>query len=92
LLWLGSRAHPVVTLLVTAALFSAGSKPNECLQQGYVVVIRATGDWPEHLFEVHEVHDDCVTGQTITGPMKGSYGEPGREFIERVVYRTKSKH
>jgi hypothetical protein len=34
-----------------------------------VVVIAASEDWPEHLFRVWEVHEDCITGLAITGPL-----------------------
>jgi len=37
------------------------------LQEGDVVVIRAAHDWPEHLFEVDETFDDCVSGYSISG-------------------------
>jgi hypothetical protein len=47
------------------------------LQEGDVVVIRASEDWPEHLFEVDEVFEDCVSGYSFTGPLSGVYGEPG---------------
>ncbi|MBM1558390.1 hypothetical protein JQV19_19235 [Sulfitobacter mediterraneus] len=57
------------------------------LKQGDVVVIRAAHDWPEHLFEVDETFDDCVSGYSITGPLAGVYGEPGWELIDRVAYR-----
>ena len=57
------------------------------LQEGDVVVIRAFDDWPEHLFEVDETFDDCVSGDSITGPLAGVYGEPGWELIQSVAYR-----
>lgn len=57
------------------------------LNQGDVVVIRPLDDWPEHLFEVDETFEDCVSGYSITGPLVGVYGEPGRELIDRVAYR-----
>ena len=60
------------------------------LQEGDVVVIRAAHDWPEHLFEVDETFDDCVSGYSITGPLAGVYGEPGWELIDRVAYRASS--
>ncbi|MDO6588635.1 hypothetical protein DS901_15465 [Loktanella sp. D2R18] len=53
------------------------------LQEGDVVVIRASEDWPEHLFEVDEVFEDCVSGYSLTGPLSGVYGEPGWELILR---------
>ena len=51
------------------------------LQEGDVVVIRASEDWPEHLFEIDEVFEDCVSGYSLTGPLSGVYGEPGFELI-----------
>lgn len=60
------------------------------LKEGDVVVIRAFDDWPEHLFEVDEAFEDCVSGYSITGPLVGVYGEPGFELILRVAYRAVS--
>jgi len=60
------------------------------LREGDVVVIRAFDDWPEHLFEVDETFDDCVSGYSITGPLAGVYGEPGWELIDRIAYRATS--
>ena len=60
------------------------------LQEGDVVVIRAFDDWPEHLFEVDESFEDCVSGYSLSGPLAGVYGEPGHELIDRVVYEKKS--
>ncbi|SPH22349.1 hypothetical protein ASD8599_03093 [Ascidiaceihabitans donghaensis] len=57
------------------------------LKEGDVVVVQAFDDLPEHLFEVHEVHEDCVTGCAITGPLVGVYGEPEFELILRITYR-----
>lgn len=50
-----------------------------------MVVIRAFDGFPEHLFRVSEVFDDCVTGYSLTGPLAGEYGEPGFELILRVL-------
>ncbi len=52
-----------------------------------VVVIRASEDWPEHLFRVSEVFDDCVGGYSVTGPLAGEYGEPDFDLIVRVHSR-----
>ena len=52
-----------------------------------VVVIAACDDWPEHLFQVQEVHDDCITGLAITGPLAGVYGEPDHDLIVSVHSR-----
>jgi hypothetical protein len=60
------------------------------LREGDVVVIRAFDDWPEHLFEVDETFDDCVSGYSITGPLAGVYGEPGWELIKSIAYRATS--
>ena len=58
------------------------------LQEDDVVVIRAYEDeWPEHLFQVWEVFDDCITGYSITGPLEGVYGEPAFDLILRVHSR-----
>ena len=48
----------------------------ETIRPGDVVTILAFDDVPEHLFRVDEVHDDCVTGVALTGPLTGEYGEP----------------
>jgi hypothetical protein len=53
------------------------------LREGDVVVIRAFDDWPEHLFEVDGVFEDCISGYSLTGPLAGVYGEPGLELIRR---------
>jgi hypothetical protein len=54
------------------------------LHPGDVVVVRAAEDWPEHLFRVDYVFDDCVGGYSITGPLAGEYGEPDHDLILRV--------
>jgi len=53
-------------------------------QEGDIVVISAFDGWPEHLFRVHEVFNDCVSGYPITGPLEGVYGEPEFALILRV--------
>ncbi len=55
------------------------------LNPGDVVVVRAFDDVPEHHFRVEEVFEDCVTGHAVTGPLAGTYGEPDREMIVRLV-------
>ena len=55
------------------------------LNPGDVVVVQAFDDVPEHLFRIDEVFEDCVTGFAITGPLAGTYGEPDREMILRVI-------
>jgi hypothetical protein len=57
------------------------------VQPGDVVVIAAFDEVPEHDFRVDEVYDDCVTGEALTGPLAGEYGEPDRGQILRVVVR-----
>ena len=57
------------------------------LHEDDVVVIRAFDDWPEHLFQVWEVYDDCTSGYSITGPLEGVYGEPAFDLILRVHSR-----
>lgn len=51
------------------------------MKAGDVVVIRAIDDIPEHLFEVHTVHEDHITGLTLSGPLEGCYGEPDLELV-----------
>jgi hypothetical protein len=55
------------------------------LKEGDVVVIQAFDDIPEHLFKVCEVHEDCITGFPISGPLAGVYGEPDLELVVRVL-------
>ena len=47
--------------------------------------MRAFDDVPEHVFEVHTIEDDLVTGQTLTGPLAGEYCEPNIELVLRVL-------
>jgi hypothetical protein len=51
------------------------------IQPGAIVVISAFDDVPEHLFRVDAVHDDCVTGVALTGPLAGEYGEPDLSLV-----------
>ena len=55
------------------------------LAPGDHVIIRAFDDIPEHVFEIDEVYDDCVTGTALTGPLAGEYGEPDFDLILRVI-------
>ena len=55
------------------------------LHPGVVVVIEAFDDVPEHLFEVQDVQEDCITGVALTGPLSGAYGEPAIEMVLRIV-------
>ena len=56
------------------------------MEPGDIVLIRAFDDVPEHLFRVEEVYEDCITGQALTGPLQGEYGEPWTcpTFVESV--------
>ena len=56
----------------------------ETIRPGDVVTILAFDDVPEHLFRVDEVHDDCVTGVALTGPLAGEYGEPDLSLVSPV--------
>ncbi len=58
------------------------------LKEDDVVVLQAFDDIPEHLFQVREVFDDCITGYALTGPLEGVYGEPGFELILPVHSRS----
>jgi hypothetical protein len=53
-------------------------------KEGDVVLIAAFDDVPEHLFEVQEVFEDCITGIALTGPLKGLYGEPALDMIVEI--------
>lgn len=55
------------------------------IRTGDVVVVKAFDDVPEHEFLVEEVHEDCVTGVALTGPLAGEYGEPELAMIVRVL-------
>ena len=56
---------------------------NRDLKEDDIVVIRALDDLPEHLFQVWEIYEDCITGYAISGPLKGIYGEPTLDLILR---------
>lgn len=49
-----------------------------------VVVIREFDDVPEHDFLIHSVEEDRLTGEALTGPFAGSYGEPPLELVLRI--------
>jgi hypothetical protein len=55
------------------------------MKPGDVVVIAAFDDVPEHLFQIDEVFEDCVTGIALTGPLQGEYGEPELSMVIRVL-------
>jgi hypothetical protein len=58
------------------------------IQPGDIVTILAFDDVPEHLFRVDAVHDDCVTGVALTGPLAGEYGEPDLSLVSPVAGNT----
>lgn len=51
------------------------------IQEGDIVVIAAFDDIPEHLFEVHSVEEDHLTGFALSGPLEGCYGEPDLDLV-----------
>ena len=55
------------------------------MKPGDVVVIAAFDEVPEHLFQVDEVLEVCVTGVALTGPLQGEYGEPELSMVIRVL-------
>lgn len=63
----------------------ANSYNQQRYQQGQRVVIAAFDDLPEHIFQIHEVYEDCVGGYSITGPLTGEYGEPSFDLILRIA-------
>jgi hypothetical protein len=54
------------------------------LRPGAIVVIAAFDAIPEHLFRIDEVHEDCVTGIALSGPLEGEYGEPELALIKAL--------
>ena len=55
------------------------------LTPGTHVLMRVFDDVPEHVFEVHTIEDDLVTGQTLTGSLAGEYCKPNIELVLRVL-------
>jgi len=55
------------------------------LTLGARVVIQGFDDIPEHVFLIDEVHEDCICGFAITGPLAGEYGEPETQMILRII-------
>ena len=55
------------------------------MKPGDVVLITAFDDVPEHLFQIDEVLEDCITGMALTGPLQGEYGEPELSMVIRVL-------
>ena len=52
---------------------------------GCVVLLAGFDDIPAHQFLVEEVHEDCITGMALTGPLAGEYGEPDLDLVVRVL-------
>ena len=52
---------------------------------GYIVLLAGFDDIPAHQFLVEEVHEDCITGTALTGPLAGEYGEPDLDLVVRVL-------
>jgi hypothetical protein len=50
-----------------------------------VVLIAGFDDIPSHQFLIKEVHEDCITGTALTGPLAGEYGEPDLSLVIRVL-------
>jgi len=57
----------------------------EDLQPDQIVIIIPFQDIPRHLFQIDEIFEDCVSGYSLNGPLKGVYGEPGIELIEALA-------
>ncbi len=51
------------------------------IKAGDIVTTRAFDDVPAHLFEVHSIHEDCLTGIALSGPLAGEYGEPPIDLV-----------
>ena len=54
---------------------------------GSIVLLAGFDDIPEHSFRVEEVHEDCITGTALTGPLAGEYGEPDIALVLQVLSR-----
>jgi len=52
---------------------------------GCTVLLAGFDDTPAHQFLVEEVHEDCITGIALTGPLAGEYGEPDLDLVVRVL-------
>ncbi len=55
------------------------------LTPGCTVLLAGFDDIPAHQFLVEEVHEDCITGTALTGPLTGEYGEPDIALVLRVL-------
>ena len=80
-------SHGSSELSSSCSLFSTvpemGIDPTR-LRCGSIVVIHAFDDIPEHLFQIDEVLEDCVTGFALSGPLTGEYGEPDLALIKAI--------
>ena len=52
---------------------------------GCTVLLAGFDDIPAHQCLVEEVHEDCITGTALTGPLAGEYGEPDLDLVVRVL-------
>ncbi len=43
----------------------------ESLEAGMIVTKLAFDDIPEHNFQIDDVHDGCIGGFSLNGPLKG---------------------
>lgn len=57
------------------------------LREGVIIVVYGFDDIPEHTFEITDVWDDCVSGYSLDGPLKGTYGEPEFALIKAILRR-----
>ena len=57
----------------------------EGLKEGSIVLLHPLDDIPEHRFEVWETFEDCMSGYSLDGPLKGVYGEPDYGLVKSVV-------
>lgn len=55
------------------------------LQPEQIVIIAPFEDIPRHLFQIDDIFEDCVSGYSLNGPLKGVYGEPGLKMIEALA-------
>ena len=60
---------------------------NLTITPGSIVLLAGFDDIPEHSFRIEEVHEDCITGTALTGPLAGEYGEPDIALVLRVLSR-----
>ena len=58
---------------------------NPTITPGCIVLIAGFDDIPAHQFLVEEVHEDCITGTALTGPLAGEYGEPDLDLVVQVL-------